>query len=70
MFIQFSEIQTCEAVPIPLYGGIYLHTTLSNIVSWLFHDQMLCFKADNMYTDAYLKVLIGHFGDSTHIVLK
>ena len=50
------QLVTCEAVPIPLYGGFYLHTILSKIVSWLFHDQMLCFKADNMYTDAYLKV--------------
>ena len=40
--------------PFHCMGGIYLHTTLSNIVSWLFHDQMLCFKADKMYTDAFL----------------
>ena len=40
-----------EAVPIPLYGGICLHTTSSNIVSWLI-IMMLSFKED----DAHLKV--------------
>ena len=61
---------TCEAVPIPLYGAFICILLCQILFRGYFVIRCYVLKQTICTQTRIKKFLIGHFGDSAHIVLK